>query len=1178
MRNRLPFNGAPTLLKALLGLGASALVLPFALSCSNPAKDKVGSIPPEISAFYVTNNSHDPFTSPQTHLTITKGDSVYLMARYATTGGAVVTPGNLHPSSNVILPVGAVSLDTTYTLNVTSQSGAQTSKTAQVTAVDAPDATITAPDSTIRGTTGLLASVPDVPGSTYLWTPSNCTITAGAGTHAITFTAGSAGTGGAASSLTLICTVTNAAGRASAPSSKVVTVKAQPPAALTYANNPATYYMNVPIPVNAPALGGGDPVQLFSVMPALPAGLLLDPLTGVITGTPSATATQADYQVTATNSGGSTGKTLTIAVQGQPAVSFTANPSTIGPAGGSILSWSVDATVASITVDQGVQTAPLSTASIKAGSFNVNPAATMTYTMTANLVAGGSVTSQAKVTVDSTALAISTFTVDTALVPFGNSTNLHWTIAGTPNALTLDGASVLAQTAAAIMPVRRHTYTLRASNNSPVVTVSATKTVAARGLDLLAGSITGAGTADNANPNLAQLNGPRQIAADTAGNLYIADGLNHTIRMVAAGGGVTTLAGMPGVPGFVDSATGSPLFNNPRGIAAKADGSVLYVYDATNKAIRQLTKGGSSWTVSTIPGTSPLGAAGYGQVALDPTGAFLVVVDYSSHCVRVLRLSDNTWGVYAGVSGTYGTTDNTTPALARFDDPEGIAFNKAGTYIYVSEAYSTTISRIRMIPWTTPPATGAITSPTSGTVVTIAGTAIVAPATGIAKGFLDGAGGTALFSNPASLSVDGNDVLWVADSTNQVIRKIVVNSAAAGDSTVSTAAGTVPTGTATAPVAYSGSTDGAALAAKFNTPNGILCVGSNIYLSDTTNCVIRRFDGTVVATPVGISRQSGTTDATGALARFNAPQGVAVYQGFAYVADTTNNSLRKVALADGVTTTLATGFTAIKGVAVDGNGLVYVTDNGTAPAKSVLQIAADGTKTTILSGLSAPQNLAVSPLNPNLLYVVDNNAIQEITLVRNPDGSFASASITKTLGVAATSGYVDSPTPATVRFKIGNFFAGLAVDPGGNVFVADEGNSCIRKIAATTYAVTTIAGIGTVQTAPATNFGFIDGALGLNKFNFPMGLAFDGSGNLYVADQGNSAIRKIAPDGTVSTIIGVSFVSGTLAPNGAAVLYGAAPGALGGGASLYKPFGLALTVDGDLLVVTNDGLMQITAP
>jgi DNA-binding beta-propeller fold protein YncE len=679
------------------------------------------------------------------------------------------------------------------------------------------------------------------------------------------------------------------------------------------------------------------------------------------------------------------------------------------------------------------------------------------------------------------------------------------------------------------------------------------------------------------NPTQAQLNAPRQIAADAAGNLYIADGLNNTIRMVAAGGGVITLAGSPGLPGSLDGVGSSALFNNPRGIAVTPDGSTLYVYDVLNKAIRKLVKGSGSWTVSTISGVSPLNvsSSNYGQLALDPTGAFLVVVDYYNYCVRVLRLSDGTWGIFAGAT-SFGTTDNTTPALARFESVEGVAFNKAGTYIYVGEFYSTTVERIRMIPWVAPAATGAITPATSGTVITIAGTAIVAPATGIAKGFQDGPGSTALFSNPAALSVDANDILWVADSTNQVIRKVVVHSATPGDSTVTTVAGTVPTGTPTAPVAYTGTADGPALSAKFNTPNGILCVGTKVYVSDTSNSTIRAFDGTTVSTPVGLARQTGTTDATGAAARFNAPQGVATFGGYAYLADTTNNSLRKVALMDGTTTTMASGFTQIKGVAVDSTGRVYVTDNGTAPAKAVIQVAADGTKTTIIQGLSAPQNLTVSPLNPNLLYVVDNFAILEVTVVRNGDGSFASASTTNTIGNLTTTGYVDSTTPASVRFKIGSNFAGLAVDGAGNILVADEGNSCIRKIASGTYAVTTIAGIGAPQTAPATNYGFIDGALGTNKFNFPNGLVIDASGIIYVADQSNHAIRKITTDGTVSTLLGQNTT--TNAPNGTPVLYGAAVGAIGNGAALYKPYGLAITTAGDLLVVTNDGIMQVTAP
>jgi sugar lactone lactonase YvrE len=586
------------------------------------------------------------------------------------------------------------------------------------------------------------------------------------------------------------------------------------------------------------------------------------------------------------------------------------------------------------------------------------------------------------------------------------------------------------------------------------------------------------------------------------------------------------------------------------------------------------------WTVSTaLPKTGGLGGAGYGQIALDPTGQFLVIADSSASKIFVLRLSDSQLMTYAG-TGSYGTKVEVTNAAlttATFDSPEGIAFNKAGTYLYVADAYSNACD-VRAITWTAPATSGTM-SPITGTTFTLVG---AGGTTFPAKGYANGPGSSAALATPASLAVDSNDNLYISEIGTSIIRLAsgIGATPTAGGCTVSLFAGTAPTGTATAPVAVTGSDDGAATSAKFNSPNGVVCIGSKVYVADTTNAAIRLISGGNVTTPEGTSRKSGNVDGIGAIARMNAPQGVAYYGGKAYVADTGNSLVRIVTLADGTTTThAATGFTSLKGIAVSSTGVLYVTDNSsTAANKGVYQLNADGTKTLVLGSLIAPSNVTVSPTNPNLLYVTDANAVIEVTVVRNADGSFASASKTKTIGLetTATGSWVDNTDPTVARFKMNGYFAGLAVDASGNIYVGDEGNSCIRKIAASTYAVTTVAGIGAAQTAPATNYGFIDGALGTNKLNFIYGLALDGNGLLYFCDYGNHALRYLnISTGVVTTLVGASAIN--VNANGLPSKIGAVPGALGN-AGLYQPMGLAFTASGDLLLTTNDGVMQATAP
>ncbi|MDG1409691.1 MAG: hypothetical protein P8Q52_03015, partial [Acidimicrobiales bacterium] len=175
-----------------------------------------------------------------------------------------------------------------------------------------------------------------------------------------------------------------------------------------------------------------------------------------------------------------------------------------------------------------------------------------------------------------------------------------------------------------------------------------------------------------------------------------------------------------------------------------------------------------------------------------------------------------------------------------------------------------------------------LTSPV-GTVTTFAGGA---------QGSADGTGADARFNYPKGVAVDGDGNLYVADSNNHTVRKITL----AGE--VTTLAGTAGS---------SGSVDGTGADARFNYPHEVAVDGDgNLYVADTSNHTIRKITPAgVVTTLAGTAGSSGSADGTGADARFTSPNGVAVDgDGNVYVADTYNYTVRKVTPA-GVVTTLA---------------------------------------------------------------------------------------------------------------------------------------------------------------------------------------------------------------------------------------------------------------------------------
>ncbi|MEO6996167.1 MAG: hypothetical protein ABI273_21370, partial [Lacunisphaera sp.] len=203
-----------------------------------------------------------------------------------------------------------------------------------------------------------------------------------------------------------------------------------------------------------------------------------------------------------------------------------------------------------------------------------------------------------------------------------------------------------------------------------------------------------------------------------------------------------------------------------------------------------------------------------------------------------------------------------------FSSPIGIAQDASGN-LYVADATNDTIRKIS----------------STGVVTTLAGSAAVA-------GAADGSGSAARFNHPTGLTVDDAGNIYVADSTNNTIRKI-------------TSAGTVTTLAGLAGVM--GAADGTGNGALFNNPGGLAVdTSGNIYVADTGNSVVRKITPTgVVRLLAGLPGVAGLKDGTGSDAWLNQPKDVAVdVGGSVYVADTGNATIRKITAA-GVVTTLS---------------------------------------------------------------------------------------------------------------------------------------------------------------------------------------------------------------------------------------------------------------------------------
>jgi sugar lactone lactonase YvrE len=583
---------------------------------------------------------------------------------------------------------------------------------------------------------------------------------------------------------------------------------------------------------------------------------------------------------------------------------------------------------------------------------------------------------------------------------------------------------------------------------------------------------------------------PQGLAVDASGNIYVADTNNHSIRKITPGGVVTRLAGsdvVGGAPAYADGTGTDAKFSYPTGLTVAANGDI-YVADSGNSLIRKVTPGGVVSRFVGSPGTFGY-ADGDGNIiraAFGSISGFIIsqngdayITDTNTNSIRKISPA----GVITTIAGAgiSGFADG-TGTNAEFAGPQGLAVDASGN-IYVADTSNHSIRKVTH----------------GGVVTTVAGSGV--------PGYTDGTGTNAQFSNPNDVAIGPDGNIYVADTTNNSIRKVTP----AG--VVTTVAGST-----------AGVTDGTGTNAQFNGPYG-LAVDANgdIYVSDFYNHLIRKVTPAGVVTTLAGSGAPGSADGTGADAYFNYPGKLSISSnGDIYVSEPNNQLIRKVTPLGVVTTVAMATPTALKIY----SDILHFTNNTSIQTITGSRSFATMSITDYTSSISIVQTTNLIAGIPNLAG--SNNGTSRgaafntpNNITSGPDGNFYVADtqnhcirkvtpagiVTTFVGLPGNLGfYNDTGTNATF-----NGPRDIAFGPDGNMYVADQYNHAIRKV--------TLAGVVTTLAGGGIG-GSNDGTGTQAYFHLPAGLAVGPDGNIYVADRNNNRIRKITPGGDVTTFAG----------------------------------------------------------
>jgi hypothetical protein len=639
---------------------------------------------------------------------------------------------------------------------------------------------------------------------------------------------------------------------------------------------------------------------------------------------------------------------------------------------------------------------------------------------------------------------------------------------------------------------------------------------------------------------------PYGVAVDATGNVYFAAFSQHRVFKVSTGGTITVVAGS-GALGYsgdgVTGGAGNADLYHPFGVAVDTSGNV-YFSDQYNCVVRKVD---TTKTITTIAGTvGQCNATGSdlsypSGLALDGSGN-LFITDTNNCKVRKLVLATKVLSVVAGTGTCSYTGDGSSATAATMYYPQGVAVDTAGD-LFISDTNNCVIREV---------------TKSSGKISTIAGNHTCAytgdgnPAT------------SAEIYSPEGIAVNGAGTkVTFADYQNQRIRQFTVGG------NITTVAGN---GTACGGACGEG---GAATSAQLYYPLGLAAnsAGSTYYIGNNYNQVVDKFTVGGNLTLIA-GNHSNTTETIYNGAPATGVQLANPYGLFndssnnVYITDSHNYRVRELVNSTGLVNFFAgdgiygysgDGSSAISaevtypyGVAKDSSGNVYIADSNacvirkvsggnintfaglvTGPTSTSCGFSGDG-GAALSAKLYTPYGVAID--SKNNIYIADftNDAVRKVS----------GGVITTIAGIGLVGGFSGDGGPA-VNAQL-NGPTAVAVDPAGNVFIADYYNCRIRGVNAATGIITTVAGNGSCAAG-------LDGLATSNPVEYPQGVAVDANDNLFIGDYSNR-VRWVAPNGIMTTVAGTG-ANGFDGDGGTATL-----------ALLSQPTGIALDTAGNILV------------